>query len=624
MSEGQADVPKYVADDSSDSDDSVGTIASIVSSKEVTVSVDVEEYDDDDDDDEAHTKPEHEFLAIQNENVHLIEAERDGILVGLKEKQLIYIAGVFMLQVVKGGIIYNNVHYNASSDQFNVWHPLCNSIPAVQSSYFAGWEEAYHIGKKNKTLVVEDLKDYPCVIKIQNAPVEGLKKAGALFPDVKYLWSPRDGTRLSFTSKACTYFILREQIDSFTPLVISNEWSSEIESLTVAHKSSLYDTRMLVIGGKNSGKSTFLRLLLENFLYSGQKQNLEDEIMYLDLDPGQPEYCDPDCISLSPVSRGSNVLGRHLGQPLFKTLKQCYLGSNSAQEVPSLYLNYVDELIDELDKVDHMGTSLVNLPGWVKGFGLNIMNHIISKYKPTHVVVLESKASRRHLNEINLDLTFETQARSAYSPIIAKVTGASTNPDEFRFQAHQIRTFKTLSYFHTTEKTEVGVKYDFLPLLNRAPHQISFGSSGIRAIQLPEEFLDLHKDDLKTTLEGTVVALFTCEGNADIVDNSFTITSIAQEGLDFKSLALIHSIDVENSFMNLFIPEFKLEKVKTNSHKKWIMVRARSETPLSEIYPIDNAFGDDRVPYISREQRKKHEHVWKVRKNVMRRGHHLK
>lgn len=621
-----AEVPKYTVDDSGDSDDSVSPITSVISSKEVTVSVDVAEYDDDE---VPYKDLRQAFKPIENDNVLLIESSRDTVLVGLKEKQRIFISGVFKLQVVKGGIIYNNIHYNASSEHFNVWHPLCNSIPGIQSSYFAGWEEACHIGGNNKTLVMEDLKDYCCVIRVQNANVNGLNKAGALFPDVKYLWSPRDGARLSFTSDSCTYFFLQEGVDPFTPLLISNEWSNNLESLTVAHKSSLYDTRMMVIGGKNSGKSTFVRLLLENFLYNGERQTVDDEILYLDLDPGQPEYSHPDCISLSRITRTSNILGGHLGQPYFKILRQCYVGSSSPQEVPNLYLTYVDELIHKLEGLDHMGTSLVNLPGWIKGFGLNIMNHIISRYKPTHIILLESKGTRRHLNELNLDLTFESQARSEYSPIVSNIAGVSSNPDELRFQAHQIRTFKTLSYFHATEKTEYGLEYEFSPLLNKPPFQISYGSSGLQGIQFPEEFAGLHEDDIKTALEGTIVGLFCCKQKLEgpIIDkNSFPIIQQQQqqETLYFTSLVLIHSIDVKNKYMNVFIPLFNFEKIKNNPHQKWVIVRGRSEAPLSELYPIGNPFNGERIPYISVEQRKKHEHVWKVRKNVMRRGHHLK
>lgn len=622
MSLNQIDVPTYAADDSADSDDSESSITSFVSSKEVTVSLNLEDYDDDDL--EVNDLREG-FSARENVNVHSIGYEGDKILVGLKEKQRLFLCGVFRLQVVKGGIIYNNVHYNASNEQFSIWHPLCNSIPSIQSSYYAGWEETCHIEGNRKELLMEELKDYPCVIRIQNGLVDGLEKVGNLSSDVRYLWAPRDNRRLSFSSKICTYFFLQEGIDPFIPLHISDEWTSNIERLTVAHKSSLFDTRMMVIGGKNSGKSTFLRLLLEHFLYNGEKQNAADDVLYLDLDPGQPEYSDPDCVSLNAVRRISKTLGRHIGQPYSKVYKQLYVGSNSPQDVPNLYLSCVDELIDQLEKVDHMGTSLINLPGWIKGYGLNIMNHIIQKYKPTHIVVLGSKGSGRHLSELDLDLSFKSYSRSEYSPVITRISGVSTNPEALRFQSPQIRTFKTLSYFHTIEKTEPGLKYDFSPLLDKPPVQISYGTAGIKGINFPEEFSGLHEDDIKTALEGTIVGLFACrQVEVKVLKHSFPIAEALPSDSTFICLMLIHSIDMEKTLMNVYIPEFKLGGIKNNTQVEWVIVRGRSETPLCELFPINRSFGQERIPYISIEQRKKHEHVWKVRKNVMRRGHHMK
>lgn len=55
--------------------------------------------------------------------------EDETMFVGLKEKQKLHLSGVFRLQVVKGGIVYNNVHYNASREILTFWHPLSQSIP---------------------------------------------------------------------------------------------------------------------------------------------------------------------------------------------------------------------------------------------------------------------------------------------------------------------------------------------------------------------------------------------------------------------------------------------------------------------------------------------------------------
>lgn len=626
MNTNRPEVPQYAADSDS-SNDSDASIESVLSSKEVTVSVGLEEYEDDDDE-ELPGQEKSTFSAIENGNCYLIDSEHNTILVGLSERERVYISGVFRLQVVKGGIVYNNVHYNASRDQFSVWHPLCNAIPAIQSSFYAGWEEALPIEDRYRGIVQHELKDYSCIVKIQNGSVKGLMGAGELYPDVRYLWRTPDCKMLSFVSDNCTYCILRKDIDQFTPLQIPNEWATNIEQLTVVHKSSLHDTRMMMIGGKNSGKSTFLRLLTENFLFGSDEQSVDNEILYLDLDPGQPEYSDPDCISLTRIQRKSKILGRHLGQPSFEILRQHYIGSNSPQVVPSSYLECVSDLISYLEELNQMGTSLVNLPGWVKGFGLNILGHILSRYKPTHITILESKGSKRYLNDLDLDLTFNSSSRSNYSPIVTTIPGISNGPDDYRFQPPQIRTFKTLSYFHLTAMTTTNLSYDFSPLLSKSPIQISFGAStGIQGFNFPEEFAGLHQKDIRTALEGTIVGLYSCGKNLTdsvTIKGPFPIVSRKPDDAKFISLGLIHSVDTEMKFINLFVPEVKLSVLRGKPQHSWLVLRARSETPFCELYPRDNGFSVERIPYISFDLRKKHEHVWKVRKTVMRRGHHLK
>lgn len=620
----QSDVPQYAADSESSSE-SDSSNESVVSSKEVTVNVGVEEYEDDGND-ELQNQKKTSFVVSENTNCFLIDAEQDAVLVGLSEKERMYMSGVFKLQVVKGGIVYNNVHYNASSEKFNVWHPLCNAIPAIQGSFYAGWEENLPIGDKYRD-ILNDLSEYSCVVKVQNGSVKGLMGASDLFPDVRYLWRAPDSRKLGFVSDNCTYSIMREDVDQFNALHIPNEWSSTIEQLSVVHKSSLHDTRMMIIGGKNSGKSTLLRLLTENFLFSGDMQGVDNEISYLDLDPGQPEYSDPDCISLTRIQRRTRVLGRHLGQPCFEVLRQHYIGSSSPQEMPSSYLECVSDLIGYLEELNQMGTSLVNLPGWIKGFGLNIIGHILARYKPTHIVILESKRSRRHLNDLNLDLTFNSSSRSDYKPVITTIAGISINPDDFRFQPSQIRTFKTLSYFHMKERSTTSVSYDFSPLLLRPPVQISFGAIGIQGFSFPEEFAGLHEKDIRTALEGTILGLYMCTSSLKdslVIKGAFPILTRRPSEMQFISLVLVHSVDIDGKFLNIFVPETKLSVLRSNPQSSWLVFRAKSETPFCELYPRNNMFSGDRIPYISFDLRKKHEHVWKVRKNVMRRGHHIK
>ncbi len=68
----------------------------------------------------------------------------------------------------------------------------------------------------------------------------------------------------------------------------------------------------MICGPKNSGKSTFMRILTNKILTDTRLEELNDEetteegVILLDLDPGQPEFVPPGQLSLV-----------HLRQPTF-------------------------------------------------------------------------------------------------------------------------------------------------------------------------------------------------------------------------------------------------------------------------------------------------------------------
>lgn len=612
-------------EEASDSDEST-------SSREFPVTPGPREEISADYDEEDEEKPgkdlKDQFQPLLNENLFIIDETNNTLLVGLTEKQRIFLSGVFCLQVVKGGILYGHTHYSASKDIYTVWHPLCDSIPPIQSSYYAGWNEGIYMDDGHKDLVECDLKEYPCIIKLHNPKVDNLLQMSELYPEIGNLWKKQGDFIPNFTSPECEFAILHESWSQFSPLNINEEWLTTIEKLGLAHKNSVHDMRVMVLGGKNTGKSTLLRLLTQNFLYGGSSQ---EDILYFDLDPGQPEFSPPDCISVNQLNRPTKVLGKHMGQPFFPAIRQHYLGSNSPQDIPHLYLRCIDELVDYLDEQTYMGTSLINLPGWIKGFGINILNHVIRRYKPTHIVMLESKSSRQSFEELDTEMLFTSPLRGDYHSQIFKVHANLNSFEENRFSAATLRTQNMLAYFHTQTKTRSLIQYNPKPLITQPPLQISFGNYGIQGIRFFEEFEDIHKDDIKNALQGAVVGVYSCVAGEDSLLKNYTtfqgpfpILKNLPPKVVFFSLALIHSIDTENKLMNIYIPGFRANKLNKNSEVKWIIVRGKSETPLCELYPSRTFFNTDRIPYISHERRKKYEHIWKVRRNIMRRGHHLR
>ncbi|CCC66853.1 hypothetical protein NCAS_0A02950 [Naumovozyma castellii] len=610
---------------------------SISSSKEPTSTILQEEYDSGAEADGLANQRDLEiFHPLLNHNIfRIVESNQTALLIGLKEKENVYLSGIFQLQIVKGGIKYNNVHYNASKQIITFWHPLSNSISGIQSSHYAGWEEEIFIDNSYKTLITEELNDYPCILRIRNAPVEGLLDCFKLYKDVRFLWKIRDCQAKNITSRDQTFDILTEYVDDFSPLEISTQWSAAIENLNMIHRNESLDVRIMVIGGKNSGKSTFLKLLLENFLHGGSSMEMtQQELLYLDLDPGQPEYSHPECISLTEINSSEKVLGQDLNQAFKKIIKQLYVGMPSPQDEPTLYLEKVDKIIEAFENESFVGTSLLNLPGWIKGFGLNILNHIIKQYKPTNIIILESNNTKQYTDSLQIPDYFETALHNKYKPSISTLkANSNSNKDstlqkQSKFQPSQIRIFKMLALFHKTQQDIYNLKYDFHPLVTKAPVQISYGNSpGICGIQMLNEFKNIHPDDLQSALEGTIFGLHRVTNDItrhSSLKGTFPLLQEKIPNMEYVTLMLLHSIDAQNCIMNVYIPEYMITELKAAEHVEWVITRGKSETPLCEFYPPNKLFWEIEPPFISTQRRKKYEHIWKVRRNVKRRGHHLK
>ncbi|KAG0667699.1 Polynucleotide 5'-hydroxyl-kinase grc3 [Maudiozyma exigua] len=654
----------YLNSDGDDSDSAV-LETEIISKEETAITEDYEPDSSELDDDEGSLRID-EFRPVLNTNVFVTGAhESVMVLIGLNEKQTIHLSGIFNLQVVKGGIVYNGVHYNASREYMSFSHPLTNAIPEIKASYHAGWDEPLYLTVKDKKLVdMNSLDKFVCMLKVTICRTNGLLDLGTLYPDANSLWVPKTNNRNSKKADFASFSILDGIYqDEFISQKNPADWQTVIDNLFISFKNQEYDMRIMVIGGKNSGKSTILRVLQETFMNKtilnddGTTFKSQEDILYMDLDPGQPEYSDPECISLTQISPTQvPLLGQHLAQTSYIKLQQHYYGSSSPQDEPSLYLEQINDLMKYFEERESMGTTLLNLPGWIKGFGMTIVNSVIRLFKPTHIICIDpSKLD----SELQIPPEFSNPFQLNYKPVIYNINSISshsklTQTYQPRFNAIQIRTTKMLMALHRMRSTEFDqLKYDFTPLLLQRPIRISLGSgSGIHGIQFQRDLGDLGDDNIRGALEGTIVGLLLRREWINVENENVRSTAsvtkfpvirekIKASNLTYYSIALIHSINIEENFMNLYIPQANLdkmiEKTKTMNNQNsndinnckytWFISRGKSDTPFCEIYPnrLKTMFEKyEQIPYVSTERRKKHEHVWKVRKNVQRRGHFMK
>ncbi|KAG2586533.1 hypothetical protein PVAP13_5NG120816 [Panicum virgatum] len=174
-----------------------------------------------------------------------------------------------------------------------------------------------------------------------------------------------------------------------TEAVIPPDWASAV-TLVSSHSTPPV---VVVCGPKNSGKSTFSRILLNALLPRHGK------VAYLDTDVGQPEFGLPGCLSFHIVDEALEDL---LNPTLREAERCCFFGDISSKRDPEAYLNCLFHLYDyfvgkyRCDE-NEMLPLIVNTPGWVKGAGFDMLVEMLRYISPTLVVQIRITAQSKNL-----------------------------------------------------------------------------------------------------------------------------------------------------------------------------------------------------------------------------------
>lgn len=155
-------------------------------------------------------------------------------------------------------------------------------------------------------------------------------------------------------------------------------------------------SKLITIGGKGVGKSTFVRHTLNCNL------NKFDRFLLIDLDIGQPELFVPQTVSATLVTEP--ILGPGYLKN-FKPEKALLFGDVNVLPSPVKYLTCVQELL----KFCHSKSDFANIPwivntmGYNRGFGLELLMCILKFLQPTHLVQIQSSIASENFNFIVTD-----------------------------------------------------------------------------------------------------------------------------------------------------------------------------------------------------------------------------
>lgn len=586
----------------------------------------------------------------------------DHIIIGLKANEYILINGQCKMTIQRGAILINTGHYVFAHPDNCV--PIIasqsQSLPIISSTQVVDrsgikdtkTEENIHLFSSN----------YKSVIKLETF-YTGLEKIGAYHPPFKrFFYSNSIGEDDELTEyerlfKTYSFeVVLRDR--GCIGISIEKLWLNQIQLLIADLNEDLVPKIIMIIGNKNSGKSTLSKTLLNSLILENQ-----NAVSYLDLDPGQSEFSIPYCLSLTNHTKpiiGMNIPKASKDEDSISH----YYGFTTPQSQPSQYVSIIKALFQEYERTfkprgNHL---IINTPGWIKGYGKELLHELTAFINPNQLILLSNNTDSDNMdNSDNLNgLTFQNSRcfqgiyqTSKYSPF-------------------QLRMFNKLSYFHQT----ADLKFDFNShILLCSPLKISYETAnspkdfkGINMISVLNYDTELNFEltDLLSMIDSSIMGLYLIDHEyysslrssiKKLADchylpqylNSTDYISLINYSSSynvFMGLCMVHSINTTDEYFNIYLPNnslIQLTQMMTKQDYKLLLVKGDGDIPSPELLMSDmllrqqddikklnkrrkkNPNVDDedvlKIPYVTFENKNKIGGIWKTRRNVMRRSH---
>ncbi|XP_063934685.1 polynucleotide 5'-hydroxyl-kinase NOL9-like [Zophobas morio] len=343
---------------------------------------------------------------------------------------------------------------------------------------------------------------------------------------------------------------------------MTNQQEAVIENLRTPPNDSCPPI-VLLLGARNSGKSTFSRFFVNRMLRSHQA------VMYLDCDLGQSEFMPPGFLSLT--KRSVPIFGTpccHLQKPE----KAYFIGDTTCQRDPHYYLLCIKELYQLYNGKYSNFPLIVNTHGWLVGLGLMIIECICTIVNPSDIVLLA-------ITEKEFTEKFSTllNAKADYFGVVkerkrsfSKVTVTNIHAVEGYKRKRKSKTLKYKASFHRLMSLAVYFAC-CTPICFQAPYEVSL-------------------DDVQVELLYDVVAKtqHLCAINGNFVGLCVADKPGPKRPLECLGLAIVRAVDVGNRKLYINTPLDARELERVNVLQKGVI-----EIPI--VMRTQGAYGH--VPY---------------------------
>jgi len=546
------------------------------------------------------------YSSLRTENVTRLENGTLELSLGTDEYATC--VGIYDIKLVKGVITVYGATLSPGPGFHRIYAPSIHALPSIVS-----------------------LKD-ATVVRISHVK-SALIQLSELSPLFRNIWAKTNDSKQSFT-------LLHVPGDddlrrSLSLLVIDRTTQQLLARCSMSPQQTGRNLKIMTVGGKSSGKSTLSRLLCNTF----SSRSGFPKVVYLDLDPGQPEFGPPGQLSLVEV--GTPLFGpsfTHVAttnSTRYKLLRSHNIAAASPKDDPEHYLNCINDLLNHIDPHQPL---VVNTCGWTSSVGAHILIKLATLIGVTDLIVLEpiDPALVAALRTAMPTAAFRTLPRQPPKP-------SSRSPAE-------LRNMQMMAYFHQNLSANKSMANWFDSRIDAVrPWIVDYerSNAGIHAIsfygQAPNPVF------LAEVLNGSIVALVILEESEGGGYSGTTPTSMQHsdeegnvpilrtpEGLPYfaledegskpldpeksecAGLALIRAIDVERRQLHLITP-LPEEQIARLIRKQVVLVRGGFDTPEWAYLEASYQSGEDDAaglnkPWINRREAVGLESaVWRLR-----------
>lgn len=390
-------------------------------------------------------------------------------------------AGEYTFYVVKGtATIYGGAFHGSSGAQ-RIFAPSMQALPPI-------------VARRS-----------PTVIRISSVK-SSIKRLEKLSPLFRNIWTSDDKGR-SFAFLETTHDDpLQRSLNLLETDAATQKTFTQLTGRAEEKKGSIC---AITIGPKSSGKSTFNRQLCNAFLTTKLPNK---KCLYLDLDPGQPEFGPAGQISLVEISSpllGPSFTNQASEASETQKLLSCHtIAATTFKDDPDHYLACIRELAITLEsrKRDQGPTPIIiNACGWTTGLGAAVLTDLYSILPITDTITIEG---------IDASLQQTALSRSQHCFALPRAPPRQT----IRSPA-ELRAMQTMAYFHSkppSKKSTPSPSWSAKPLSTLRPYLARYASPDPAIHAVASYGQTVPSAHLPELLAGALVALVTADTTEDL------------------------------------------------------------------------------------------------------------